>query len=79
MGRKAIRDVDKRRPVSVSLSPSTIRCLDHVCEAMGISRSGAIEDALGIYWRYYMVYGSDRSEWLDDDPQPPEIPDEEDM
>ena len=72
MGRKAKTTEEKRRPVSVSLSPGCIRRLDIMCEDI-MSRSAVIEDALSLYWRFFQTYGPNRSDWLDDDdPQPPD-------
>lgn len=78
MGRKAKTIEEKRRPVSVSLSPICIQLMDKMCDELGMTRSAAIEDAMSIYWRFYRAYGPVRTEWEDDDPQPPEIPDDVD-
>lgn len=62
--------------VTVALSQLALGKLEIMSDRMSDSRSGIVEEAIGLFYRYYQVYGPDRSDWEEDDPQPPEIPDD---
>ena len=62
--------------VTVALSQLALGKLEIMSDRMQDSRSGIVEAAIGLFYRYYQVYGPDRSDWEDDDPHPPEFPDD---
>lgn len=62
--------------VTVALSQLALGKLEIMSDRMRDSRSGIVEAAINLYYRFYQTYGPDRSDWEDDDPQPPEIPDD---
>ena len=68
----------EQRKVSttVALSQLALGKLEIMSDRMQDSRSGIVEAAIGLYYRFYQVYGPDRADWEDDDPQAPEIPDD---
>lgn len=68
----------RRHPTSIALSVNALSRLQELSEEMETSRSRIVEDAIGLYYRFFSVYGPDRRDWEDDDPHPPEIPDDVD-
>jgi hypothetical protein len=68
----------EQRKVSttVALSQLALGKLEIMSDRMQDSRSGIVEAAIGLYYRFYQVYGPDRADWEDDNPQAPDIPDD---
>lgn len=62
--------------VTVALSQLALGKLEIMSDRMQDSRSGIVEAAIGLFYRFYQGYGPDRADWEDDDPRPPEIPDD---
>ena len=62
--------------VTVALSQLVLSKLEIMSDRMQDSRSGIVEAAISLYYRFYQVYGPDRADWEDDDPHLPEIPDD---
>lgn len=67
---------ERKLSTTVALSRVALEKLNIMSDRMQDSRSGIVEQAIGLFYRFYQVYGPDRSDWEDDDPQPPEIPDD---
>ena len=69
--------IEKRKvSTTIALSPTTLSRLELICGAMDMSRSAVAEDAIELYYRFYLQYGPDRADWQDEDPAPPEISDD---
>ena len=69
--------IEKRKvSTTIALSPTALSRLELICGAMDMSRSAIAEDAIELYYRFYLQYGPDRADWQDEDPLPPEIPDD---
>lgn len=73
---KRIPIEERKVSTTIALTPATLSTLETMCDRMNLSRSSVTEQAIGLFYRYFLVYGPDRADWEDDDPQPPEIPDD---
>lgn len=69
---KRVPNEERRVSTTFAVSQNTLRLIDTMSEHMDISRSGIVNDAIGFYYRWFLVYGPDRSDWIDEDPH--EIP-----
>lgn len=69
--------IEKRKvSTTVALHPDSLSKLETMCKGMEKNRSFIVEEAINLYYRFFQVYGPDKDDWITDDPQPPEIPDE---
>lgn len=69
--RQAVREVPAANVVS--LSSEVLSRLNRMSENMRMNRSSIIEEALVLYYRFFLQYGPDPNDWDDDDPHLPEI------
>ena len=68
--------IQKRKvSTTVALSPVALSKLEIMCEDMERNRSFIVEDAIGLFYRFFQQYGPDKDDWITEDPLPPEIPD----
>ena len=68
----------EKRKVSttIALTPAALSTLETMCEEMNLSRSSVTEQAIGLFYRFFLVYGPDRADWQEEDPLPPEVSDD---
>lgn len=61
---------NEKRKVSTTFAvdQDTLRLVETMAEKMGYSRSGVVTSAIGFFYRWFLVYGPDREDWIDEDP-----------
>lgn len=62
----------KKVSISATLSPTAVARLKLMSELMHMNRSAILEDAVDLSYRFFLEYGPDPRDWLDDDPLPPD-------
>lgn len=65
---KRVPNEERRVSTTFAVSQNTLRLIDTMGENMGLSRSGVVNSAIGFYYRWFLVYGPNRSDWIDEDP-----------
>ena len=59
---------ERKLSTTVALPRAALEKLDIMSDRMQESRSGIVEQAISLFYRFYQTYGPDRSDWEGDDP-----------